>query len=121
QLPDGFSTRIGEGGIQLSGGEAQRIALARAFLASHKIVILDEPTSFIDPQTESDIHKALLALKQTSTVIVIAHRLSTVKIADKILVLDEGTVAEEGLHEELLNKGGVYAAIYAELGEESQG
>lgn len=115
QLPDGFHTWIGEGGIQLSGGEAQRIALARSFLANHKIVILDEPTSFIDPQTESQIHNALLALKQTSTVIVIAHRLSTVKIADKILVLDKGAVAEEGIHEELLAKGGVYETIYAEL------
>lgn len=115
KLPDGFYTWIGEGGIQLSGGEAQRIALARAFLARHKIVILDEPTSFIDPQTESDIHNALLTLKQTSTVIVIAHRLSTVKIADKILVLDNGVVAEEGTHAELLAKGGVYAAVCAEF------
>jgi ABC-type multidrug transport system fused ATPase/permease subunit len=115
KLPDGFYTWIGEGGVQLSGGEAQRIALARAFLALHKIVIMDEPTSFIDPQTESDIHHALLTLKQTSTVIVIAHRLSTVKIADKILVLDNGVVAEEGTHAELLAKGGVYAAVCAEF------
>lgn len=115
KLLDGFHTWIGEGGMQLSGGEAQRIALARAFLARHKIVILDEPTSFIDPQTESDIHNALLTLKRTSTVIVIAHRLSTVKIADKILVLDNGAVAEEGTHAELVVKGGVYAALCAEL------
>ena len=115
KLPDGFYTWIGEGGLQLSGGEAQRIALARAFLARHKIVILDEPTSFVDPQTESDIHNALLTLKRTSTVIVIAHRLSTVKIADKILVLDNGVVAEEGTHEELVAKGGVYAAVCAEF------
>lgn len=118
ELPDGLYTHVGEGGVQLSGGEAQRIALARSFLTNHRIVILDEPTSFIDPQTETDIHNALLALKETSTVIVIAHRLSTVKIADHILVLDNGGVAEEGTHEELFEKGGVYTAIYAELCEQ---
>ncbi|AEG16665.1 Xenobiotic-transporting ATPase [Desulfofundulus kuznetsovii DSM 6115] len=115
QLPEGFHTRIGEGGFQLSSGEAQRIALARLFLANPRIVVLDEPTSFLDPETESAIHQAIMDLKETATVIVIAHRPSTVKIADHIIVLDNGVVAEQGTHAELLGKKGLYAAIYTEL------
>ena len=96
RLPDGFQTRVGEGGMQLSGGEAQRIALARLFMTNHRIVILDEPTSFIDNKTEVDIHHAIADLKQTSTVIVIAHRLSTVKIADNIIVMNDGVRCRTG-------------------------
>jgi ATP-binding cassette subfamily B protein len=112
RLPDGFDTRIGEGGFQLSGGEAQRIALARSFLAGHRIVVLDEPTSFIDPGTESDIHRAIMDLKETATVIVIAHRPSTAQIADNVVVLDNGVVVEQGSHTELLDRKGAYATIY---------
>lgn len=115
QLPQGFYTRIGEGGLQLSSGEAQRIALARLFLANPKIVVLDEPTSFLDPETESAIHQAIMDLKKTVTVIVIAHRPSTVKIADQVLVLSRGMVVEQGTHGELLRKRGMYATIYTEL------
>ncbi len=115
QLPQGFYTRLGEGGLQLSSGEAQRVALARLFLINPKIVILDEPTSFLDPETENAIYQAIMDLKETATVIVIAHRPSTVKIADHIFVLDNGIVVEQGMHDELLGKRGIYAAIYTEL------
>jgi len=115
ELPNGFNTIIGEGGVQLSLGQAQRIALARAFLRNYKILILDEPTSFIDPQTEQAINTVIQELKATSTVIIIAHRLSTVKIADNILVLDKGKIVEQGNHEELMATGKVYLDIYNEL------
>jgi ATP-binding cassette subfamily B protein len=121
RLPDGFQTRIGEGGLQLSGGEAQRIALARSFLAGHRLVVLDEPTSFIDPETENDIHRAIVGLKETATVIVIAHRPSTAQIADKVVVLDRGVVVEEGTHQELLHKKGAYAVVYSELCRQESG
>ncbi|MGO0121745.1 ABC transporter ATP-binding protein [Desulfothermobacter acidiphilus] len=115
RLPHGFHTRIGEGGVQLSSGEAQRIALARLFLTRPKVVVLDEPTSFLDPETETVVHRAITELKETATVIVIAHRPSTVKVADEIIVLDNGMVIEQGKHDELINKRGVYASIYDEL------
>lgn len=115
QQPHGFYTRIGEGGVQLSSGEAQRIALARLFLARPKVVILDEPTSFLDPETEAVIHKAITNLKKAATVIVIAHRPSTVRVADSIVVLNNGVIAEQGTHVELLRKRGTYSAIYNEL------
>ena len=113
KLPDGFNTVIGEEGVNLSVGETQRIALARAFLLSPKVLILDEPTSFIDAETEGKLKKTLLKLKKSTTVILIAHRISTVKIADKIGVIDEGKFVEEGTHEELIKKDkGIYKKIY---------
>jgi ATP-binding cassette subfamily B protein len=115
KLPNSFDTIIGEGGVQLSGGQAQRIALARAFLKNYKILILDEPTSFIDPQTEQAINATIQELKATTTIIIIAHRLSTVKMADNTLVLDKGVIVEQGKHEELMTKGKVYLDIYNEL------
>ena len=115
ELPNSFNTVIGEGGVQLSGGQAQRIALARAFLKNYKILILDEPTSFIDPQTEQAINATIQELKATTTIIIIAHRLSTVKVADNTLVLDKGVIVEQGKHEELMTKGKVYLDIYNEL------
>jgi len=115
RLPNGFDTVIGEGGLQLSSGEAQRIALARLFLANPRIAILDEPTSFLDPETEKIICEALFELKKSATVIVIAHRPSTVKIADRIVVLNEGVVVEEGTHEELIDKKGLYTKLFNEL------
>lgn len=114
-LPQGFYTRLGEGGLQLSSGEAQRIALARLFLAKPRIVILDEPTSFLDSETENAIHRAIMSLKEFATVIVIAHRSSTVRIADNIFVMDNGIIVEQGRHDELICKKGLYSAIYAEL------
>ncbi|MEK9150405.1 MAG: ATP-binding cassette domain-containing protein, partial [Candidatus Desantisbacteria bacterium] len=102
RLPHGYQTLIGVDGMNLSGGEAQRIALARAFLLSPKIFILDEPTAFVDVETEEKIKEALLRLKGSSTVILIAHRLSTVMIADRVAVMKSGEIVEIGNPQELL-------------------
>lgn len=112
QLPDGYWTTVGERGTRLSGGEAQRIALARLFLQDPRIVILDEATSFVDLESEACIHEAIKRLAERSTVIIITHRLATAKLASHIAVLDGGTVAEFGTHEELLMREGVYARLY---------
>ncbi len=111
-LPDGYETFIGEGGINLSAGEAQRIALARAFLIKPKVLILDEPTSFIDAESEEKIKKVLLKMKEDMTIILIAHRLSTIMVADKICVMEEGQIVETGTHNELIEKNGVYQKIF---------
>ena len=114
-LPDGYNTEVGERGVKLSGGEAQRIALARIFLKNPKIVILDEPTSFIDLETEEKIKEVILRLRKEATVIIIAHRLSTVKLADKIVVLEDGSIKEVGTHNELIEKKGIYNKLYSQL------
>jgi len=101
-LPDGYQTRIGEGGARLSGGQAQRLALARAFLKDAPILLLDEPTSQLDPLTESQLADATRKLMKGKTVLTIAHRLNTVFQADRILVLDQGRIVESGTHQELL-------------------
>lgn len=111
-LPKGYETRVGERGIGLSGGQKQRIALARALLLNPAILILDEATSNVDTETEHEIQTALAPVMASRTSIVIAQRLSTVKMADKVVVLKDGRVAEEGTHAELLAKGGEYARIY---------
>jgi ATP-binding cassette subfamily B protein len=111
-LPKGYDTRVGERGIGLSGGQKQRIALARALLMNPAILILDEATSSVDTETEHEIQTALAPVMAARTSIVIAQRLSTVKMADKVVVLKDGRVAEEGTHAELLAKGGEYARIY---------
>jgi ATP-binding cassette subfamily B protein len=103
---------IGTEGTYLSGGEQQRIALARAILKDAPIVVLDEATAFADPENESLIQRAFSSLTKDRTVIMIAHRLSTVTGADKIIVLDEGHAVEEGTHDELLAKGGLYARMW---------
>ena len=100
---------IGEGGASLSGGEKQRISIARAIMKDAPVIILDEATANIDPENERDLMEAVHALTREKTVIMIAHRLKTVRNADQIIVLDKGRISEEGKHDELINKGGIYA------------
>ncbi len=114
KLPDGIDTVIGTEGTYLSGGEQQRVALARAILKDAPIVVLDEATAFADPENEALIQKAFAVLTEGRTVIMIAHRLSTVVGADKIIVLDDGRAEEEGTHEELVRAGGLYARMWAD-------
>jgi ATP-binding cassette, subfamily B, bacterial len=113
RLPKGYATEVGERGVKLSGGERQRVALARAFLADAPVLILDEATSSLDNETERDIQAAMAELKQGRTVIVIAHRLSTVREADRILVFDRGRIVEQGSHGALIDQGGLYARLNA--------
>jgi ATP-binding cassette subfamily B protein len=112
-LPDGYDTQVGERGIKLSGGQRQRIAIARAFIKNPKILILDEATSALDNATEMQVQSALDELSAGRTVIVVAHRLSTVKNADEIVVVSKNGVVERGSHEQLLALGGEYASLYA--------
>jgi ATP-binding cassette, subfamily B, bacterial len=113
RLPKGFETPVGERGVKLSGGERQRVALARAFLADARILILDEATSSLDTQTERDVQDAMKRLAKDRTTILIAHRLSTVREADRILVFDQGRIVEQGTHAALIAGGGVYARLNA--------
>ena len=114
KLPKGMDTMIGTDGTYLSGGEQQRVALARAILKDAPIVVLDEATAFAAPENEALIQKAFGQLTKGRTVIMIAHRLSTVVGADKILVLDQGHLVEQGTHEELTAGGGLYARMWAD-------
>ena len=108
-LPDGYNTVIGEGGASLSGGEKQRISIARAIMKDAPVIILDEATANVDPENERDLMNAIKELTQEKTVIMIAHRLKTVRNADQIVVIDKGRIAEQGKHEELVKLGGIYA------------
>jgi ATP-binding cassette subfamily B protein len=110
-LPDGYETVVGERGYRFSGGERQRIAIARTILRNPPILVLDEATSALDTQTERAVQEALERLAEGRTTIAIAHRLSTVRDADQIVVLDQGSVAEIGTHEELIAAGGRYASL----------
>jgi ABC-type multidrug transport system fused ATPase/permease subunit len=112
RLPNGYDTELGERGVQLSGGERQRIAVARAFLKDAPILILDEPTSSIDSKTEAVILDALDRLMVGRTTFMIAHRLSTVRRADVILVLDRGRLVERGTHDDLLRRNGLYKQLH---------
>jgi ATP-binding cassette subfamily B protein len=109
----GYATLVGERGVKLSGGERQRVALARAFLANAPILVLDEATSSLDAESEAAIQEAMGRLLSGRTAIVIAHRLSTVRMLDRILVFDKGRVVEEGAHEILVRRlGGAYKRLF---------
>ena len=112
-LPNGFDTVVGERGHRLSGGEKQRLAIARLLLKAPRIVILDEATAHLDSENEALVQEALAHALKGRTSIVIAHRLSTVRAADQILVLQDGNIAERGKHDELVNAGGLYSELYA--------
>lgn len=114
KLPQGLDTMVGEGGASLSGGEKQRISIARCILKDAPIVILDEATANIDADNEFYIQEAISELVKDKTLLVIAHRLNTVKAADQILVVDKGRIAEQGKHEELLNNNGIYSKLYGQ-------
>lgn len=111
EMPDGYMTKIGERGVRLSGGQKQRIAIARAVLRKTPILVLDEATSAVDNETEAQIQKAIENLSGSHTLIVIAHRLTTIMKADDIIVLRDGKIAEEGTHDELMKKGGIYCGM----------
>ena len=111
EMPEGYMTKIGERGVRLSGGQKQRIAIARAVLRKTPILVLDEATSAVDNETEAQIQKAIENLSGSHTLIVIAHRLTTIMKADDIIVLRDGKIAEEGTHDELMKKGGIYCGM----------
>ena len=112
KLPDTYETRIGAGGQDLSGGERQRVSIARTIIQNPKILILDEATAAMDTETERNIQEALYKLKEGRTTLAIAHRLSTLRDADMLAVIDDGKVIEYGSYKELMNKKGEYFKLY---------
>ena len=110
-LPNGYDTLIGEGGASLSGGEKQRLSIARAILKDAPIIIFDEATANIDPENEDKLRLAIEALTENKTIIMIAHRLKTIRNADRILVLNGGAIEQSGAHEELMAQGGLYKKL----------
>jgi len=111
-LPDGFDTMVGERGVKLSGGQQQRVALARAILRNAPLLLLDEATSALDSESEVLVQQALWQLMEGRTALVVAHRLSTVARMDQLVVLDHGTIVEQGRHEDLLTLDGTYARLW---------
>jgi ATP-binding cassette subfamily B protein len=112
-LPNGYETVISENGSSLSGGERQRISIARAILKNTPIVLLDEPTAFLDPENEELVQQALTnLLKEGKTVLIVAHRISTIADADQILVVSDGRISESGTHDELITVDGLYSKLY---------
>ena len=116
-LPNGYDTIIGEGGASLSGGEKQRISIARAIMKDAPIIILDEATANVDPENENELMQAIRALTAEKTVIMIAHRLKTVEHADRILVVDQGRIVQQGTHEQLMAEDGIYRNFVGERRE----
>ncbi|MFU0819865.1 MAG: ABC transporter ATP-binding protein [Pseudomonas lundensis] len=114
-LPQGLDSIVGRSGVRLSGGQRQRLAIARMVLADPKVVILDEATSALDAATEYNLHHALGKFLSGRTTLIIAHRLSAVKQADRVLVFDGGRIAEQGDHQQLMAEGGLYAKLYGHL------
>src|SRR6202011_3233578 len=112
RMPDGYNALIGERGVTLSGGQRQRIGIARAFIRNSPILILDEPTASLDTESEQLVMEGLDRLTKGRTVLMITHRLNTIRGADTIIVLHDGIVAEQGRHEALLAAGGIYAGLY---------
>ncbi len=116
-LPDGYETIIGEGGASLSGGEKQRISIARAIMKDAPIIILDEATANVDPENEAELTKAIEELTRNKTIIMIAHRLKTVRHADRIVVVDNGKIVQKGTHDELMGQDGIYKNFVSERRE----
>ena len=116
-LPDGYDTVIGEGGASLSGGEKQRISIARAMMKDAPVIFLDEATANVDPENENDLMKAIQTLTEEKTVIMIAHRLKTVEHADQILVVDHGKIVQQGIHGNLMKEEGIYRNFISERRE----
>ena len=108
ELPNGYEPVIGEGGASLSGGEKQRISIARAIMKDAPVIVLDEATANVDPETEKELMEAIEALTNEKTVFMIAHRLKTVRNADKICVIDKGQIVQQGTHDELISREGIY-------------
>ena len=113
ELPEQWGTLVGEGGHRLSGGQRQRLAIARAVLKNAPLLILDEATSAVDNETEAALQRSINKISKDRTAVIIAHRLSTIRNADRILVLDQGAIVEDGPHEDLLQKGEIYARMWA--------
>lgn len=111
-LPNKYDTVVGESGVILSGGQKQRLAIARAFVQQTGIILFDEATSSLDNETQTEIQRAILNLKDKYTILIIAHRLSTVMNCDRIMILEDGKISEQGSHEELLNRNNTYKTLY---------